>query len=567
MNLNKKLVYFIIFYLFFIISVSYGQNLSPFAKQTISTQTLNPTLQILTPQTQPLSPPQPSATQSYIPPQPLNIKVFGEQLFTGRFAIEQFSGFNPDYKISIGDKITVRLWGPINYQETLTVDPQGNIFIPMVGPIKVAGVKNSELNEVVEKAVNMVFKKNIGVYASLETSVPVKVFVTGFVRNPGLYGGLSSNSILYYIDRAGGIDPERGSFIDIKVFRNNNLRKKYNLYEFLINGTIEHIQMADGDVILVEPKKNVFSVSGEVYNPYQFEFEGDYTYFNEVYKLAKAKPGATHLTITRKKGIEKITEYYTINEVLNSDIRVYNGDEITFLSDRYPGTIYVRLEGAHSGPRALILPYGAKLKDAFSKIIPNEKSNLQNIQLFRKSVAQRQKEMILNSLYQLKTYAFTGRAETKEEAELRAKEAELIEKFIETAKVIEPKGQVILDNLEVAKEIFLEDGDIIVVPEKTSVVMVHGEVRFPNAIAYLPGKKVDYYISQAGGFTQRANKQEILIVRLNGKFESGSDVIIQPGDEIFVLPKIEAKTIEIVRGITQILYQVAVAARVILFKW
>lgn len=113
----------------------------------------------------------------------------------------------------------------------------------------------------------------------------------------------------------------------------------------------------------------------------------------------------------------------------------------------------------------------------------------------------------------------------------------------------------------------LEDGDVITIPEKTSVVMVHGEVRFPNAILYAPDKDIDYYIEQSGGFTQRANKNVIVVLHQNGKFEDGDKAKIQPGDEIFVLPKIEAKSIEIVRGITQILYQIAVTARVLLLAW
>lgn len=514
---------------------------------------------------QPLHFPQPSILQSYQPPTLLKITVFGEQLFTGRFGTEQFTGFNPDYQISIGDKITIHIWGPIIVKETLTVDPQGNIFIPYVGPVKVLGVRNGELNSVVERQVKRVFKEHTGVYAVLETSVPVKVYVTGYVRNPGLYGGLSGNSILYFIDRAGGIDPERGSFIDVKVLRGGKLRWQYNLYDFLLNGHIDLIQMSDGDTIFVGPKKRVFQVTGEVYNPYQFEFQGESISLAKVFELARPKPGATHVAITRKRGLERVTEYYSIEEA--SNITIYDGDEINVLSDRYPGTIYVRLEGAHSGPRALILPYGARLKDALSRVVANEKSNLSAVQLFRKSVAQRQKEMLLQSLRQLQTFAFTGRAETREEAELRAKEAELIARFIDTAKNIEPKGQVVIEDLISAENMLLEDGDIIVIPEKTSVVMVHGEVRFPSAVIFNTNADLNYYIEQAGGFTQRANKQEILVIKQSGKIAMGPNVKIEPGDEIFVLPKIEAKRIEIVRGITQILYQIAVSARVLLMAW
>ncbi|MFN3471946.1 MAG: polysaccharide biosynthesis/export family protein, partial [Aquificaceae bacterium] len=187
-------------------------------------------------QAQPIQAPQPSQIQPPQAPTPINITVFGEQLFLGRFATEQFSGFNPDYQVAIGDKITVKIWGAFNFEQTLTVDPQGNIFIPQVGPIKVLGVKNSELNSVVERGVRSVFRHIVGVYAYLETSVPVKVFVTGFVKNPGLYGGLSSNSVLYYLDRAGGVDPQRGSFIDVRILRGSKLRQKINLYDFLLKG-------------------------------------------------------------------------------------------------------------------------------------------------------------------------------------------------------------------------------------------------------------------------------------------------------------------------------------------
>lgn len=516
-------------------------------------------------QAQPIQAPQPSQIQPPQAPTPINITVFGEQLFLGRFATEQFSGFNPDYQVAIGDKITVKIWGAFNFEQTLTVDPQGNIFIPQVGPIKVLGVKNSELNSVVERGVRSVFKDIVGVYAYLETSVPVKVFVTGFVRNPGLYGGLSSNSVLYYLDRAGGVDPQRGSFIDVRILRGSKLRQKINLYDFLLKGKLDLIQMVDGDVIFVAPKKSSFSVYGEVYNPFQFEFEGEFISGKEAMNLAKPKPTATHLIITRNQGKEKYMEYYSLEEL--DRVRIYNGDEVYVVADKYPGTILVRVEGAQSGPRALVLPYGSKLKDVLSYIIPNPKSNLEAIQIFRRSVAQRQKEMLNITLQQLETYALTGRSATQEEANLRAKEAELIMRFVESAKKIEPKGLVVLGSIERAKDMLLEDGDVIFIPEKKDTVLVHGEVRFPNAIAYMPEKTVKYYIEQAGGFTERANTDIILVLHPNGMFSEGDRVKIQPGDEILVLPKIEAKRIEIVRSITQILYQIAVTARVLLLAW
>ena len=58
--------------------------------------------------------PLPGNPLSPLPPDPftsLRPIVFGSQIFTGRFGAEAFSGFNPDYQIAVGDRVTIRLWG------------------------------------------------------------------------------------------------------------------------------------------------------------------------------------------------------------------------------------------------------------------------------------------------------------------------------------------------------------------------------------------------------------------------------------------------------------------------
>ena len=106
----------------------------------------------------------------------------------------------------------------------------------------------------------------------LDSAQPVKVYVTGFVRNPGLYGGVTSDSLLNYLIKAGGVDPERGSYVDIVVKRGNRVRSNVNLYDFLLNGKLGLSQFADGDTIIVGPRQHTFSVQGDVFNSYDFEF-------------------------------------------------------------------------------------------------------------------------------------------------------------------------------------------------------------------------------------------------------------------------------------------------------
>lgn len=510
-------------------------------------------------------PPVPQPQMAPLPPNPSTSAqpvMFGSQIFTGRFGAVPFAGFNPDYQVAVGDRINVRMWGAFNFEGVQPVDAQGNIFLPNVGPVRVLGVRNADLNSQVEAQIKRVFRANVGVYANLAAAQPVKVYVTGFVKAPGLYGGLSSDSILYYLDQAGGIDPDRGSYLEVDVLRGGKLRAKFNLYQFLLDGKIEHIQLQDGDTIVAYPRKYTVQVGGEVLNPYIFEFGQTHMPASQVLAMARPKPGATHMSIVRKLGAERRSEYHPLSAA--SQVMIENGDEISVTSDKYPGTILVRIEGAHLGERTLVLPYGSRLRDALERLKPAPQANVAAVQLFRKSVAERQKEMLEASLRSLETYALTARSATSEEATLRTREAEQILKFIDRARTVQPRGQVILAQQQEAPDTLLEDGDIIRVPERSNLVLVSGEVLFPNAIVYSPGATPDDYVAKAGGYNQGADKARLIVVRQDGSVVPADQATgLRPGDEVMVLPKIETKNVEITRGITQIIYQIAVSAKVL----
>ena len=139
-----------------------------------------------------------------------------------------------------------------------------------------------------------------------------------------------------------------------------------------------------------------------------------------------------------------------------------------------------------------------------------------------------------------------------------------MKQFITKARLVEPKGQVVL-NPDTFADVILEQGDILHIPERTSVVMVHGEVAFPNGVEFQKNQTAKDYIEKVGGFSQKSNKSKVIVMSQNGKAElvrKGQK--IQQGDEILVLPKAQTKGIELTRGITQILYQLAVAAKVAL---
>jgi hypothetical protein len=84
----------------------------------------------------------------------------------------------------------------------------------------------------------------------------------------------------------------------------------------------------------------------------------------------------------------------------------------------------------------------------------------------------------------------------------------------------------------------------------------------PQATVFHASNDVMDYIERSGGFTQHADKKNILVVRLNGEVRKASDVDLQPGDEILVLPAVPTKNLQLATSLTQIIYQLAIAAKV-----
>jgi protein involved in polysaccharide export with SLBB domain len=114
-------------------------------------------------------------------------------------------------------------------------------------------------------------------------------------------------------------------------------------------------------------------------------------------------------------------------------------------------------------------------------------------------------------------------------------------------------------------ELLLENGDVIRIPARDGLVLVSGEVLFPNALAFDRSLKVVDYIARAGGYTQNAENSKVVIAHRDGSFEEGKpDARLRAGDEVLVLPKVDVKSRQVFKDMTQIIYQIAVAAKVVL---
>ena len=489
--------------------------------------------------------------------------MFGAQLFTGTFSDGPAAAFNDDHVVAIGDRIRLRLWGAFEFDDVLTVDQQGNLLLPHGGPLRVAGVAQRALESTIAQALRHVYTQRVSVYVDLQAAQPVRVFVTGFVRRPGMYSGTAADSVLRYLDEAGGIDPERGTYIDIAIKRGSMLRARVDLYDFLLNGVAPSVALRDGDVIFVGPQHGSIRARGIAANARRFEFRGDRMLLSALACAAKPGPSATHARITRNARLLRDVEYAPLTAA--ESIALADGDEVEFTSDKRPGTITVRVEGEHDGQREYVLPYGSRLGSLLAQVPLNARSEPDTVQLFRTSLKLRQRAQLDTALRALEASVLTARSGTEEEARLRNDEANLVLKWIERARSIEPIGQAVVGQGALRDALLLENGDIVRIPSADGLVLVGGEVLFPTALAAVPGYEVDDYIARAGGYAQRADRARVVVAHRDGTFSDGRRTPrVAPGDEILVLPKPDFKTRQFAKDVFQVVYQLALTTKIAL---
>lgn len=101
-----------------------------------------------------------------------------------------------------------------------------------------------------------------------------------------------------------------------------------------------------------------------------------------------------------------------------------------------------------------------------------------------------------------------------------------------------------LSNPKGNADLVLREGDVVFIPNNNNTVTINGAVMVPNTVSYMQGKDVDYYLNQAGGYSDNAKKSKKFIVYMNGqvtKVKGSGKKQVEPGCEIIVPSKAKKK--------------------------
>jgi len=486
--------------------------------------------------------------------------VFGSTLFTRPVTLSSDAP-NPSYVLSPGDRISIRIWGATDAEVAAFVDPDGNVFIPGIGPIAIAGTRAGDLQRVIEQQVQRIYTQSVQVYAVLLTVNRIGVFVTGAVRAPGRHVGQASDSVLDFLTRAGGVDPSRGSFRQITLRRNNGQSRSIDLYAFLTRGVLPDVRLQEGDTIIVAPQHAMVSADGAIRNNFLFEMTGHNMAGSELVQLASPLPSATNVVVRGTRNAQPWSRYTTVAEL--TGMRLRDQDSVTFIADVPAPTVRVSIEGSRIGPSVLIADRDITLCQLLDHVaVDPALADTGSVFLLRPRLAAAQIRSINEALDRLERQLFTAMSASTGVAEIRASEAQLVSQWISRGRRIRPEGRLVVSQNGHCTDTRLEDGDTIVIPQRVETVMVSGEVGAPQAVLWRRDYHIADYIRAAGGFDLRADTDRVIIRRASGEVLLAPEVGPSPGDELIVLPKLDPKSFQIARDLLSLVFQSALAVRV-----
>lgn len=488
--------------------------------------------------------------------------VFGASLFTGQPAMSSDAP-NPNYILAPGDRVSVRAWGAVDAEVVGVIDPTGNLFLPNVGPLRVAGTRVGDLQRVIDGEIRRVYTSQVQVYATVLTTQRIGVFVTGFVRTPGRFAGVASDSVLDFLIRAGGVDPGRGSYRDVAVMRDGRPVTRIDLYRFLLRGELPILRLQEGDTIVVARQHPLIGADGAVRNNYLFETAGTGGMRGtDLISFASPLPAATNAVVRGVRNAQPFTRYVSVSELRSIELR--DQDTVTFIADVATTSIRVSVEGSRLGPSVLVTDRDMSLCGALDYIAVNpELANTDGVYILRPSLAAQQQRAINEALDRLERELYTAPSATPGVSQVRAEEARMISAYIERGRRIRPDGRlVVADGSGRCTPVRLQEGDIIVIPDRSSTVLVQGEVVSPQGVVWRQGMSIADFIRAAGGYTPRSNARNLMIRRPSGQVILNPTQPPRPGDELIAVPRFDPKYFTIARDLLTLVFQSAVAVNV-----
>ncbi|OEU66662.1 MAG: polysaccharide export protein [Desulfobacterales bacterium PC51MH44] len=199
------------------------------------------------------------------------------------------------YRIGPSDVLTVAIYagGEKQHEIALTVSAQGTINVPFIGSVRAEGLTSSQLEEQITKPLAKDYFVNPKVNIQIKEYRSLHYYISGAVKEPGLYNMTTEASLLVLIAKAGGVLPERGNLAYImresddetiageKIENLNSGAEplKVNLAKLLDRGDMSvNPILKPGDVVYIPLKDSLDLSESKIYLEGEIKKPGAYDY-------------------------------------------------------------------------------------------------------------------------------------------------------------------------------------------------------------------------------------------------------------------------------------------------
>ncbi len=454
--------------------------------------------------------------------------VFGSEIFSSKnltFAPSLNIPTPKDYTLASGDQVKIDIWGNSDFHLEETISPEGRIIVQGLGPISLSGLTIDEAERRVRGELSRIFSGLGDNTSSMSLTLgkirSISINVVGEAVAPGTYTLPSLSTLFNALYSAGGVN-NIGSLRSIKLYRSNKLEAELDVYSYLLSGNSDsNVRLEDGDMIIIEPYKNIVTTSGELKRARKFELKEGET-LEDVINMAGGFKGNAYTQSVQVKRQEK--DAFTISNIAVSDM-----------------ASYIMQDADNVSVKAIVDKYNNRVSVSGAVWYPGDYELGADISTVKQLIEQAEG---------LKGSEFAGRAQL----------TRINPDFTKTVIAIDVKGIV----GGTAADVALKPDDELYIPtifdlRESYTIKVKGAVNSANnSIKYRDNMSVEDAIVLAGGLKESASEINVSIARrikeptsglapeeivqvfdvtLNQGLviaDSGEALILEPFDEIYV---------------------------------
>ena len=472
-----------------------------------------------------------------------DLKVYGSDFFnTFQTSFMPINEPNPDsgYMLDVGDVLQVQLVGPNAYIEELLINSDGSISLPDIGKIFIAGLSLNDASQLIKSMVNSALIGNEA-FINLTEIRDVNILVTGNAENPGIYTLTGNSNILHALSAAGGIS-EFGSLREINLIRDNIIIETLDVYDLLIEGQYNlKKRLRSGDVVFVEPRKNIVTIDGAINRPAKYEALDDQKLISIIEYANGINRNADLRNISLERLVDGLLKTIPVpNDSYFEAINVQDGDSIYIREYPYR---QAKISGAVLKPGSYTMAAGETIINLIEKAGGYTENAYQFGAIYLNEDAKKVNELSKDILYQEFLDNIIAASQQNIGADLTP-----IVVLTEELNNTDSNGRVVINLLNDSSiDLYkIKEGDELFVPERNNVVYVYGEISSEGAVMYSDNQDVEYFVERSGGYKKFADNESIYILHPNGEsqlyrskrniFESSpkNEIRIYPGSIIFV---------------------------------